>query len=268
MSSSSSDGRYEACEALWPRSPRQSKIKPLAKRLDTLNGKTIAQVWDMVFRGDEVFEFLEEGIKACLEPDAPLSTGAHCRWCPASTICTAREQEFVTAAKADFAGISLADVADELPAVEAESSFDLEQAARVVAAYQKLGPWIADLQERIDAHLMAGGHVTGFKVVQKMARRKWMDDEEGIASYLEVVYGIDAEQTRPRGLVTMTEVKRLLKQALPRAEAKAAEEDITLRFTIKDSDGLTVAPESDRRAAISPIAAEFGSVQLGSTEGM
>jgi len=58
---STNDGYYEA---LWPRSPRQSKIKPLAKRLDTLNGKTIAQVWDQVFRGDEVFEFLEEGIKA------------------------------------------------------------------------------------------------------------------------------------------------------------------------------------------------------------
>ncbi len=61
MSTPSSDGYYEA---YWPRSPRQSKIKPLAKRLDTLNGKTIAQVWDYVFRGDEVFAFLEEGIKA------------------------------------------------------------------------------------------------------------------------------------------------------------------------------------------------------------
>ena len=32
MSTSASDGYYEA---LWPRSPRQSKVKPLAKRLDT-----------------------------------------------------------------------------------------------------------------------------------------------------------------------------------------------------------------------------------------
>lgn len=55
------DGYYEA---LWPRSPRQSKVKPLAPRLDTLAGKTIAQTWDYVFRGDEVFEFLEEGLKA------------------------------------------------------------------------------------------------------------------------------------------------------------------------------------------------------------
>ena len=55
------DGYYEA---LWPRSPRQSKVKALARRLDTLEGKTIAQVWDYVFRGNEVFEFLEEGLKA------------------------------------------------------------------------------------------------------------------------------------------------------------------------------------------------------------
>ena len=57
----SNDGYYEA---LWPRSPRQSKVKPLAKRLDTLAGKTIAQTWDQVFRGNEVFAYLEEGLKA------------------------------------------------------------------------------------------------------------------------------------------------------------------------------------------------------------
>jgi len=61
MSRVSNDGYYEA---LWPRSPRQSKVKPLAPRLSTLEGKTIAQLWDYVFRGDEVYEFLEEGLKA------------------------------------------------------------------------------------------------------------------------------------------------------------------------------------------------------------
>jgi hypothetical protein len=56
-----SDGYYEA---LWPRSPRQAAVKPLAPRLSTLEGKTVAQVWDHVFRGDEVFEFLEAGLRA------------------------------------------------------------------------------------------------------------------------------------------------------------------------------------------------------------
>jgi hypothetical protein len=51
-------------EAYWPRSPRQTGIKPLAGRLETLNGRTIAQVWDYLFKGDKVFEHLEEAIKA------------------------------------------------------------------------------------------------------------------------------------------------------------------------------------------------------------
>ncbi len=56
----SNDGYYEV---YWPRSPRQTGIKPLAGRLETLNNKTIAQVWDYLFRGDEVFALLEEAIK-------------------------------------------------------------------------------------------------------------------------------------------------------------------------------------------------------------
>lgn len=54
------DGYYEV---FWPRTPRQMKRKPLAPRLPTLEGKTIAQLWDFLFRGDEVFALLEEGLK-------------------------------------------------------------------------------------------------------------------------------------------------------------------------------------------------------------
>ena len=61
MAGSTHDGYYEA---VWPRTARQAKQKALAPRLATLEGKTIAQLWDYVFRGDEVFEFLEEGLKA------------------------------------------------------------------------------------------------------------------------------------------------------------------------------------------------------------
>ena len=55
---------HELYEAYWPRTPRQRQLRPLARRLDSLNGKTIAQLWDLVYRGDEVFEALEEGLKA------------------------------------------------------------------------------------------------------------------------------------------------------------------------------------------------------------
>ena len=61
MSKSENDGHYSV---YWPRSPRQIGLKPLAPRLDTLEGKTVAQLWDFLFLGDEVFALLEEGLKA------------------------------------------------------------------------------------------------------------------------------------------------------------------------------------------------------------
>ena len=50
-------------EVVWPCGERRQKIQPLAKRLDTLNGKTIAQLWDYLFMGDEVFATLEDELR-------------------------------------------------------------------------------------------------------------------------------------------------------------------------------------------------------------
>ena len=57
---SGNDGYYEV---LWPRAPRQMQQKALAPRLSSLEGKTVAQLWDYLFKGDQVFELLEEGLR-------------------------------------------------------------------------------------------------------------------------------------------------------------------------------------------------------------
>jgi hypothetical protein len=38
-------------------------VRPVAQRLKTLNGKTIAQLWDYLFVGDIVFSALEEKLR-------------------------------------------------------------------------------------------------------------------------------------------------------------------------------------------------------------
>src|SRR5687767_7917362 len=63
MASNNSDGRYDV---YWPRGARQVQMKPLAKRLEGLEGKTVAQVWNYLYRGNEIFSWLEEGLKARL----------------------------------------------------------------------------------------------------------------------------------------------------------------------------------------------------------
>jgi hypothetical protein len=57
---SSGNGQYDV---VWPRGERRQTVRPLAKRLDTLNGKTIAQLWDYLFAGDEVFATLEQKLR-------------------------------------------------------------------------------------------------------------------------------------------------------------------------------------------------------------
>jgi hypothetical protein len=59
MSTQSNPSDYSV---VWPRSPRTVKMSPNAKRLDSLKGKTIAQLSDYVFRGDEIFPIIEEEI--------------------------------------------------------------------------------------------------------------------------------------------------------------------------------------------------------------
>ena len=56
---SGSDGR-EIYRVVWPRGAKTVQATDVAPRLDTLEGKTIAQLWDYLFRGDEVFAMLEE----------------------------------------------------------------------------------------------------------------------------------------------------------------------------------------------------------------
>ena len=47
-------------EVLWPRGRVAVKIIPLAKRLDTLEGKTICELWNGAYRGDETFPMIRE----------------------------------------------------------------------------------------------------------------------------------------------------------------------------------------------------------------
>lgn len=47
-------------EVVWPRGKKDMETAGLAQRLDTLEGKTVCELWDWVFRGDEIFPMIEK----------------------------------------------------------------------------------------------------------------------------------------------------------------------------------------------------------------
>ena len=57
MTEPTNDPTYDV---VWPKSPLGVQSKPLADRVDTLDGKRVAFLWDYLFRGDELFPLLSE----------------------------------------------------------------------------------------------------------------------------------------------------------------------------------------------------------------
>jgi hypothetical protein len=55
-----SEPRYEV---LWPLSRRAVKDAPTAPRLPDLNGKTICELWDVIFRGETIYPQVREYLR-------------------------------------------------------------------------------------------------------------------------------------------------------------------------------------------------------------
>ncbi|MGF1600046.1 MAG: hypothetical protein ACFCVK_24580 [Acidimicrobiales bacterium] len=49
---------------VWPRSAKTAELVELAPRLPSLEGATVAFLWDYLFRGDEIFPVLERELSA------------------------------------------------------------------------------------------------------------------------------------------------------------------------------------------------------------
>lgn len=54
----------QAEAVVWPGGSSTARRQSLAPRISTLEGKRIGFLWDYLFRGEEVFEILQQGLIA------------------------------------------------------------------------------------------------------------------------------------------------------------------------------------------------------------
>ena len=53
----------ETESVLWPLARRAARARALAPRVPDLNGKTICELWDVIFRGETIYPLVREYIK-------------------------------------------------------------------------------------------------------------------------------------------------------------------------------------------------------------
>jgi hypothetical protein len=154
---------------------------------------------------------LTAAVTLAKEPDAPLQTGSHCRWCPAKPTCPLK-----------------------LGQARGPKPKDLAEALELAT---EMEDWARSVFKTAEQQLLDGGTIPGWKLVQKRAMRKWVDEAAAQQHLRKLKY-------RLRDITTAT-----LKS--PAQIEKVVKPEHLEGLIESRSSGLTLAPESDRRPAVS-----------------
>ena len=170
-------------------------------------------------------------VRAAEQPDAPLKTGDHCRWCAAKSVCP-----LVTGAVAR---------ADR----EALKTVNVDQLAEALGKIEVLEGWIKDAKEMAQALLENGVDVPGYKLVAKRAMRQWANEAAALTALREA--GCSAEELTE--LKSPAQVEKVLKKR---------KIDMPEGLITAVSSGNTLASADDPRPAVLQIGKQL-SAALG-----
>ena len=189
-----------------------------------------------------------------------LNAGPWCKstWCPAAAICPAKQAQVLRDVTLNYASVEIV-----VPSILPEpSTLDPERIAKIMAGAEALKAWAGQVQEFAFNLAMSGGTVPGYKIVDKQARRKITASDDAVLDFVEML-GVDRADAAPATLVGITELEKLMRAAIGNAkDFKAASERFSLDYTIKESSGPTLAPQSDKREEVDRVARAFGTVNI------
>jgi len=160
-------------------------------------------------------------------PDPPTKPGSWCKWCRAKPICPSYD---TMASEA---------LGKEPKALDATSLADALKKARLLKS------WITEVFKLAQRELEGGAALPGYKLVNKLPRRQWVDSEE--AEKRMRAARLLVAQMYHKTLISPTQLEKVK----PNLYRRMSDDYVTLK-----SSGLTVVDDTDSRPAVS------GSVEL------
>ena len=168
---------------------------------------------------DEFEDTITKAIAQAKQKDPAPSTGKHCQFCPAQTICPAKTGQALHALQMDTTQAECLHAAMEL-AVQLE-------------------PWIKAVKQKTHEQLELGIRITGWKLVQKRAVKKWKDLTE-LRKFLRGKRGIHLKELYTDTPLSPTQMIKTFKE-------KEVDYSALTDYIDNSSSGTTLAPESDKR---------------------
>jgi hypothetical protein len=174
--------------------------------------------------------------KATEDPDAPLCSGHHCRFCDAAPVCPELSKKACEAAKIAFADDGLPIEAS--PVLPAPKDLPRPQLARALDLAGIVEPWIKAVREYASELLRSGEEVPGWKLVATKGNRKWADPQEAETTLRDLAYvGLDVCDHKIKTVAQMEKALKAIGE-----DPKSVLEGLWTR-----PEGVTIAPASDPR---------------------
>jgi hypothetical protein len=173
-------------------------------------------------RVDAFEKELAAAVKIAMQPDAPLASGDHCKWCAAKPVCPVMIGAVDRALKVQMEALPVDQIAHYLDQASLIESF------------------IKDLQQLAHGLLEEGQKVPGWKLVNKRATRQWTNEDKAVA-FMSAA-GVEA-WADPKPLSPAQAEKAL----------KKAKIELPADLVVAVSSGSTLAPENDSRPAVLQI---------------
>jgi hypothetical protein len=164
-----------------------------------------------------------------------------CRFCRAKAICPALAREVASAIVGDFEDMTAKNVAVATDDLDKVFSQALGQRMALVDLVEQ---WCKAVRARAEAELLQGRRVDGFKLVEgRRGSRAWAD-KNAVEAMLKSMR-LKQEEMYDFSLVSPTTAEKRLKDT-PRRWAKVA------GLIVQAPGKPSVAPDSDKRSALSP----------------
>lgn len=172
---------------------------------------------------------VERAIDAAQDDKAELVPGAHCRFCKAASTCPRLQK----------------DAAQRMQQVHEIATVDTSEIAALLTQLPQLETWIRAVRERAHQLAQTGVEMPGFKLVEKVGNRQWLDPVDAVRA-LDAA-GVDP--WTPQEPISPAQAEKKL--------GKAGKELIA-GLTHRPRNGTALVPDTDKRPAITaPSVAVF-----------
>jgi len=251
-------------DGTWLQNHRQTKLLKLTIVQPQAPEVVNSVVFPLADQLRKIKMWLEQTLKATLDPEAPLVPGDHCRWCAAREICPARREAAFESVQSMFDVVPEQSPREEVTEVDiieqiieehmskAPDDLTPEEKGRILDFAPMVEQWLKDLRKSCEKDLLEGKQVEGYKLIQGRGSREWAEsEEEAVAASLKKL-GLKVGDIYTKKLVSPAQAEKI--PAI--AESKTRSNKLKNLWT-KKAGKPTLVPESDPAPGIDPLHAEM-----------